>query len=66
MILKLVLNGENGFMEKVKITIVIPERYDKMLEVVAKQKFMTKSGIIANALHEYFQKLNSRDKDLEA
>ena len=55
-----------GMNDKVKITIVLPERLDQMLEIIAKQRFTTKSGIIANALHEYFQKLNSRDKDSEA
>lgn len=67
MILKRALNGENGSMDKkIKVTIVLPERLDKMLEIIANQRFTTKSGIIANALHEYFQKLNSRDKDSEA
>lgn len=50
---------------KVKITIVLPERLDKMVEVYASTNFTTKSGVIAKALSEFFKSINSKVENKE-
>lgn len=48
-------------MSKKKITIVISEYLDDLVENCSKQKFMTKSGFIEWAISELLKSLNNEE-----
>lgn len=52
-------------MKNIKITIVVPDHLDKLVEAYARQQYMTKSGVFALAVSKLLKEVNKKEDPVD-